>query len=159
MSSGCRLASTPIVLRSATASRGGRPGSCSPSPGSWIWPDGGWRRSHDPEGVQPFRLFLPHPYVRHRGPPWTVPGPVHELLHVVPGSFEDGPDPAGHAMLVGYLAARVAEEHTLNTAGDEYPVADHGTDVTGTVRVEICGPLGINRLQCVTGAFRPDTSA
>jgi len=88
-------------------------------------------------------LFLPHPYVRHRGPPWTVPGPVHELLHVVLGSLEDGldpavgqvPDPAAHAVLLGYLAARVAEEHTLDTAGDEYPVADHGTDVTVTVRL------------------------
>jgi hypothetical protein len=38
-------------------------------------------------------------------------------------------------MLVGYLAARVAEEHTLDTAGHEYPVADHGTDVTVTVRL------------------------
>jgi hypothetical protein len=33
-------------------------------------------------------------------------------------------------VLFCYLAARVAEEHTLDTAGDEYPVADHGTDVT-----------------------------
>jgi len=35
-------------------------------------------------------------------------------------------------VLLGYLAARVAEEHALDTAGDEYPVADHGTDVTVT---------------------------
>jgi hypothetical protein len=38
-------------------------------------------------------------------------------------------------VLLGDLAARVPEEHTLDTAGDEYPVADHGTDVTVTVRL------------------------
>lgn len=70
-----------------------------------------------------------------------MPGPVHEALHIILGSLEDGldpavrqvPDPAADAVLLGYLAARVAEKHALNTAGDEYPVADHGTDVTVTV--------------------------
>jgi hypothetical protein len=45
-------------------------------------------------------------------------------------------------VLVGYLAARVAKEHTLNTAGDEYPVADHGTDVTVPPRWRSVGPWG-----------------
>jgi hypothetical protein len=67
-----------------------------------------------------------------------VASPVHEPLDVVRLSLEDRLDPAvgkvahpaADPVLHGHPAARVTEENALDTAGDEYPVADHGTDVT-----------------------------
>jgi len=68
--------------------------------------------------------------------------PVNQAPHVFRCSLEDGLDPAvwqvahpaADVMLLGHLAARVAEEHTLDAAGDEYPVADHEPDVIVTAR-------------------------
>jgi hypothetical protein len=72
------------------------------------------------------------------------------LLHGFRLSLEDGFDPAvgkvahpaADPMLHGHPAARVAEENTLDTAGDQDPVAHHGTDVTRHRRREAAfGPL------------------
>ena len=84
----------------------------------------------------------------------AVASPVHEPLHGFRLSLEDGLDPAvwkvahpaADPVFHGHLAARVTEENALDTAGDQDPVADHGTDVTATVTAMArCPPEGERR--------------
>src|SRR5207249_2822932 len=75
-------------------------------------------------------------------PPGAAVSPVNQAPHVFRCSLEDGLDPAvgqvahpaADVVLLGHLAARVTEENTLDASGDEYPVADHGTDAIVTAR-------------------------
>lgn len=93
----------------------------------------------DLEGGKSFWLFRLHRYARHRRQPGTTAGPVDQVLYVFGRSLEDSLDPAVGKIAYpacdpvrhGQPTARVSEEDTLDTAGDEHPVADHDTDVTG----------------------------
>ena len=63
----------------------------------------------------------------------AVVGPVDQAADLVGWAFEDGFDaavrevsyPAGHVVLLGYPAAGVTEEHALDPAGNQHPIADH----------------------------------
>jgi hypothetical protein len=87
----------------------------------------------DTEGGESFRRFGLDGYVVDRGQAGTGPGPVDQAADIVGRPLEDGFDPAvgqvahpaGHAMLLGQAAARVAEEDTLDPARDQHPIAHH----------------------------------
>ena len=91
------------------------------------------RRLRDPERVESFGRFgLDRDVVDH-GVTGAVAGPVHQAVDVLGRSLEDRFDPAvgqvadpsGHAVFLGEAPAGVAEEDTLDPAGDQDAVADH----------------------------------
>ena len=92
---------------------------------SWVtyWPDDR-RGSPDVEGGEAFRGFGQDGYVVHGGQARPGVRPVHQAADVLGRAFEDRfdpavgqvADPAGHAVLLGQAAARVAEEDALDPA-------------------------------------------
>jgi hypothetical protein len=90
-------------------------------------------RLPDPERVEAFGWFGLDLNVVDRGVTGAVTGPLHQAADVLGRSLEDRfdpavgqvADPAGHAVLLGQPPAGVAEEDTLNLAGDQDAVANH----------------------------------
>src|SRR6202000_2766486 len=77
--------------------------------------------------------FRPHAHVLHHGGARPVARPFHQPGDVTRGPLEDRldaavwqvPHPAAHAVPLGHLAARVAEEHALHATRDQHTVTNH----------------------------------
>jgi hypothetical protein len=90
-------------------------------------------RLGDPERVESFGRFGLHRHVVHHGVTGAVVGPVHQAADVLRRSLEDRlhpaigqvADPSGQAVFLGQAPAGIAEEDTLDPAGDQDTVADH----------------------------------
>jgi hypothetical protein len=90
-------------------------------------------RLRDPEGVESLGWFGLNRDVVHYGVTGAVVGPGHQAVDVLGRALEDRFDPAvgqvadpsGHTMFLGEPPAGIAEEDTLDPAGDQDTVADH----------------------------------
>ena len=90
-------------------------------------------RLGDTERVESFGRFGLHCDVVHYGVTGAVVGPGHQAVNVARRSLEDRlhpavgqvANPSGHAVFLCQAPAGIAEEDTLDPAGDQDAVADH----------------------------------
>jgi hypothetical protein len=87
----------------------------------------------DLECAQPLWLFGLHRDVCDHSLTRAPANPVQQVLNILGRSLENCLNPAigtvarppGHTVLRGHPLAGTAEVDTLNSAGDQHPVADH----------------------------------
>ena len=92
-----------------------------------------WGLLGDTERVESFGWFGLYCDVVHHGVTGAVVGPGHQAVNVARRSLEDRlhsavgqvADPSRHAVFLGQAPAGIAEEDTLDPAGDQDAVADH----------------------------------
>jgi hydrogenase maturation protein HypF len=92
----------------------------------------------DLESDDPLGWFRRHANVLHDGGARSVMRPLDQAADLLGGSLEDGLDtavrqvshPAAYAVLLSHPLTRAAEEHALDEARDQHPIANH----TNTLR-------------------------
>jgi hypothetical protein len=89
-------------------------------------------------------------HVLYHGEARAAASPVDQAAYLVGGAFEHGLDaavgevsyPPGYVVLLGYPAAGVTEEHALDPARDQYPIANHKQTLPSQAATPVTGDRG-----------------